>query len=76
MLSLCLAGLPFAFGSLRSGGMGKRVFLGMALAITFFFLHRAAINYVETKGLNLPLVYFLPPLLVAAWGVRRLDRVS
>ncbi|MCB1635069.1 MAG: LPS export ABC transporter permease LptG [Xanthomonadales bacterium] len=76
VLSLCLAGLPFAFGSLRSGGMGKRVFLGMALAITFFFLHRAAINYVETKGLNLPLVYFLPPLLVAAWGVRRLDRVS
>lgn len=76
VLSLCLAGLPFAFGSLRSGGLGKRVFLGMALAITFFFLHRAAINYVETKGLNLPLVYFVPPLLVAAWGVRRLDRVS
>jgi lipopolysaccharide export system permease protein len=72
VLSLCLAGLPFAFGSLRSGGLGKRVFLGMALAITFFFLHRAAINYAETKDLNLPLVYLLPPLLMAAWGIRRL----
>ncbi len=73
VLSLCLAALPFAFSSLRSGGLGKRVFLGMALAITFFFLHRSAINYVETQNLNLPLVYLLPPLLVAAWGLRRLQ---
>jgi hypothetical protein len=49
------------------------VFLGMALAISFFFLHRAAINYVETQNLNLPLVYLLPPLLMAAWGLRRLQ---
>ena len=26
VLALCLAAVPFAFGSLRSGGMGKRLF--------------------------------------------------
>ena len=28
VLALCLAAMPFAFGSLRSGGVGKRLFIG------------------------------------------------
>jgi len=33
VLLLCLATLPFAFGSLRSGGFGKRLFIGIVIGI-------------------------------------------
>ena len=75
VLSLCLLALPFCFGSLRTGGLGKRIFLGMALAICFHYFHRAIINYGEAQGYSLGLVYVVPPLIVAAYGLRRLLRV-
>ena len=31
VLALCLAAMPFAFGSLRSGGLGRRLFVGVVL---------------------------------------------
>ncbi len=74
VISLCLLALPFCFGSLRTGGLGKRIFIGMSLAICFHFFHRAIINYGESQGYSLPAVYIIPPLLVAAYGLRRLSR--
>lgn len=35
VLALCLAAIPFSFGLLRSGGMGKRMFLGILFALSF-----------------------------------------
>ncbi len=37
VLALCLAAMPFAFGSLRSGGLGKRLFIGIVFALGFWF---------------------------------------
>ena len=33
VLALCLAAVPFAFGTLRSGGLGKRLFIGIVFAL-------------------------------------------
>jgi len=75
VFSLCLLALPFCFGSLRTGGLGKRIFLGTSLAICFHFFHRAIINYGEAQGYSLGMVYLVPPLIVAAYGMHRLLRV-
>ncbi|KAF1005300.1 MAG: Lipopolysaccharide export system permease protein LptG [Luteibacter sp.] len=54
-LVLVLCAMPFAFGSLRSGGFGKRLFVGVLLAIGWYFLQGAMVNFGT--------VYGLPPLL-------------
>ena len=46
---------PFALGSLRSGGLGKRLFIGNILAIGWYFLQGAMVNFGT--------VYGMPPLL-------------
>lgn len=33
VLLLAFAAVPFAFGALRNGGLGKRLFLGMVMAV-------------------------------------------
>ena len=75
VLGLLLAGLPFVFGALRSGGLGKRIFLGMVLALAFFFLQRTVANLFETYGWNLATAYLLPPILLGTWGLYRLRQV-
>lgn len=73
-LLLCLAVTPLAFGSLRSGGFGKRLFLGIAFGLGFFMLQRLAVNLSVVYGIDLRLGYAIPPLLLAAyaaWTFRR-----
>lgn len=76
VLALAFAATPFAFGSLRSGGTGKRLMLGMSLGVGFFFLHRTLINLAETERSGLLLVNLGPILLLFLWGVWRLRRVE
>src|SRR3546814_3256789 len=38
VLALCLAAIPFAFGTLRSGGAGKRLFIGIVFALGLWLL--------------------------------------
>src|SRR5690606_11783829 len=38
VLALCVAAIPFAFGSLRSGGLGRRLFIGVVFALGFWLL--------------------------------------
>ena len=55
VLVLVVCALPFAFGALRSGGIGKRIFIGMVLAIAWNFLQRSLVNSGVSKctyGLN------------------------
>ncbi|GMU42429.1 MAG: LPS export ABC transporter permease LptG [Xanthomonadales bacterium] len=73
-LALTFAAAPFAFGNLRSGGLGQRLLLGMALGIGFFFGQRTLINLAETNREGLILVNVVPPLLLVAittWALRR-----
>ncbi len=73
-LALAFAATPFAFGNLRSGGLGQRLLLGMALGIGFYFGQRTLINLAETNRDGLIFVNAVPPLLlvmVTIWALRR-----
>jgi lipopolysaccharide export system permease protein len=66
VLLLVICALPFAFGMLRSGGMGKRIFMGMVLAIAWYFLQRSLVKLGAVYGANLALAALLPGLVLAA----------
>lgn len=69
VLALVLCAMPFAFGTLRSGGLGKRIFLGMLLALGWYFLEKAMVSFGTVYGLP-PLAANLLPLgllAVLAW---------
>lgn len=57
-LVMLFLGVPFVFGSLRSVGIGQRLFAGMVLGSLFFLLNRL-LAYVAV-------VYHVNPLLAAA----------
>jgi lipopolysaccharide export system permease protein len=57
-LVMLFLGVPFVFGSLRSVGIGQRLFAGMLIGSTFFLLNRL-LAY-------LAVVYHINPLLAAA----------
>jgi lipopolysaccharide export system permease protein len=67
---LCLATLPFAFGSLRSGGFGKRLFLGMLIGIGYMLTERMFVQLAGVYHLDVRLAYLVSPLLLLAvcWG--------
>lgn len=73
-LVLVLCALPFAFGALRSGGLGRRLFLGLLLAIAWYFLQRAIIGLGTVFGAP-PLAANLAPALLlicaAVWYFRK-----
>lgn len=76
VLALVLAALPFAFGQLRSGGLGKRVFAGIVFGLLFFVIERFAVNLANVYDMNLALARLAPPslLLLASWRIaRRVD---
>jgi len=62
ILATALLAMPFAFSALRSGGFGKRLFIGLVIAIGFYYLQNAVVNAVELADGSLPLAYALPPL--------------
>ncbi len=64
VLALCLAVLPFAFGQLRTGGFGKRLFAGIVCGLTFFLLQRFTQNLATIYRAPLWLAHMTPPLLV------------
>jgi len=73
-LLLVLAALPFAFGTLRSGGLGKRLFLGVIVAIGWYFIQRAIISTGTVFGAPPFIVNLIPALLLLAisvWYYRR-----
>ncbi|WP_411833012.1 LPS export ABC transporter permease LptG [Pseudoxanthomonas mexicana] len=74
VLALCLAAIPFAFGSLRSGGMGKRLFIGIVFAIGFWALQLQFVRLASAFHLDFRVAYAIPPLLLlgmSAWMFRR-----
>ncbi len=67
---LCLAVLPFAFGSLRSGGFGKSLFLGIVVGISAILLERLFVNLSDVYRFDVRIAYLLAPACVFAlcWG--------
>ena len=73
VLMLVLCTLPLAFGTLRAGGFGKRLLIGLLIAVGWFFLQRALVNLAIVYSIpawlaNLGPVLFLA--LVAVWVFR------
>ena len=73
-LVLSLAVMPFAFGSLRSGGFGKRLFLGIAFGLGYFLLQRLSVNMAEVYQQPIWLANAVPPLLLAGYSWMRFRR--
>ena len=74
VLALCLAAMPFAFGQLRSGGFGKRLFLGIVFGLVYFVLQKLAIDLSSIYRAPVWLAQVVPPLLVlgvSRWYFRR-----
>jgi lipopolysaccharide export system permease protein len=65
VLVLAFCAVPFAFGALRTGGLGKRLFIGMALAISYYFFQSAVVSMGAVYNFNLALANVLPSLLLA-----------
>lgn len=68
---LCLAALPFAFGSLRSGGFGKRLFIAIVIGLAYLLAQRLAVSLSDVYRFDARLAYALPPiaLLGLSWGL-------
>ncbi|MFN7183891.1 MAG: LPS export ABC transporter permease LptG [Thermomonas haemolytica] len=73
VLALCLAAMPFAFGSLRSGGYGKRVFVGIVFALGFWVLQMVSSKLAGIYRFDFRIAYALPPLamLALSWSLFR-----
>jgi lipopolysaccharide export system permease protein len=73
VLALCLAAIPFAFGSLRSGGMGKRLFMGIMFALAFWLLQLLFGRMGTALHLDYRLAYTATPvlMLVISWWLFR-----
>lgn len=74
VLVLVLCALPFAFGALRSGGLGKRIFIGVVLALVWYFLQQGLTSVGIVYGSPAWLAELLPAIalvIVAAIYFRR-----
>ncbi|RDS82514.1 LPS export ABC transporter permease LptG [Dyella psychrodurans] len=68
VLVLVLCAMPFAFGALRSGGLGKRIFMGMLLAISWYFVQKAIVSFGTVYGIPPLLANVLPAMLLVFIG--------
>ncbi len=66
VMALCLAAIPFAFGTLRSGGMGKRLFIGIVFALGFWLLQTQFVKLAGIYKIDYRLAYLLPPVVMLA----------
>ncbi len=64
VLALVFCAMPFAFGSVRSGGLGRRVFIGILLAIGWYFLQRVITNMGMVYGVSALLANLIPALVL------------
>lgn len=69
VLVLSFCAVPFAFGALRSGGLSKRLFIGIVLALGFYFLQRAIVSLGAVYNLHPAVANLIPPMLLAVAAV-------
>ncbi|WP_146151946.1 LPS export ABC transporter permease LptG [Ahniella affigens] len=66
--------LPFAFGFLRSGGLGKRIMIGAVIGLTFYFFSRMLGDLAGVYGFNLAVANLVPPILLMLASMVHLAR--
>ncbi|HZH44622.1 MAG TPA: LPS export ABC transporter permease LptG [Lysobacter sp.] len=73
-LALVLAAVPFAFGTLRSGGLGRRLFIGIVFALGFGMLQMQSVRAAGVYKFDYRIAYALPTVVMVAvsmWLFRR-----
>ena len=65
---MLILAIPFVFKSVRSGGLGRNLFLGIMVGLSFFILDRAFIFFVP--------LFSLPPLFGALFPVLAICALS
>jgi lipopolysaccharide export system permease protein len=76
-LVMLFLSIPFVFGSLRSVGIGQRVFVGAMIGIAFYLVNRALSYLAVVYSLNAVVSTLLPLFLFlgfALWKLRRIGR--
>ena len=70
VIVLVLATLPFAFTSLRSGGFGKRLFIGILIGLGYILVERLFVGLADVYRFDVRIAYSVPPLVLLAvcWG--------
>lgn len=74
VIAMTLFAVPFVFGSLRDGGMGQRLFLGVLIGVAFFVINEVSLSIGQLYGWPAIVGAGLPSvaLLIAAfWKLRR-----
>ena len=69
LLVLVFCAMPFAFGTLRSGGLSKRLFIGIVLTLGFYLLQRAIVSIGAVYGLHPAFANLIPPLILIALAI-------
>lgn len=74
VLVLCVLAVPFAFGSLRSGGSGKRLFLGIVFSLGFWLVQTQFVRMAGVFKFDYRIAYLLPAAIMlglSLWMFRR-----
>jgi len=66
LLVLVFCAMPFAFGTLRSGGLGKRLFIGIVFALGFWLLQTQFVKLAGVYKFDYRIAYLVPPALMLA----------
>jgi len=68
-LVMVFLSVPFVFGSLRSVGIGQRIFAGVMVGIVFYLLDKAFAYLAVVYSLNALFASLFPVLLFFAYGI-------
>lgn len=75
-LALCIAAVPFAFGTLRSGGLGRRLFLGIVFSLGFWLVQETFVRAARAFQLDYRIAYVAPTLLMLVLSMALFRRRS
>jgi lipopolysaccharide export system permease protein len=75
VLVMPILSLAFVFGSLRSGGAGGRLMLGVGVGLAYYLVSETLANSGQVFNLNPAIVNWLPLLLLCAVTVIALVRI-
>jgi len=76
VLVLCLLAVPFAFGSLRSGGSGKRLFLGIVFSLGFWLVQTQFVRMAGVFKFDYRVAYLLPAAIMLGLSLWMFKRKS
>lgn len=74
VLVLCLLAIPFAFGSLRSGGLGRRLFTGIIFSLGFWLVQTQFVRLAGVFKFDYRIAYAIPALVMVGLSVWMFQR--